>query len=255
MTRSPALSQSTASRGLVHLGAGVLRVGVVDVEPGAVGEDHVGQAEVLVGELAGVGHRRGSGRSRARRAAGDSSSKSQRSGPGGPRAPRWRSVDDLAAAEHRVGVRVAGHRDAVLGLGPHHPAHAHGLEGTRQADASAGASPPASASTCPGEPGRRSVAGRATVSRTAPSSSAMHRVTVPVRSPAGRRRTPPRSRCRRRGRTLPPSTCSVASPGLTCSSSGRPATSGHHGLGAALGVPAAAMLSASARRSRRRGPA
>ena len=30
-------------------------MGVVDVEPGAVGEDHVGQAEVLVGELAGVG--------------------------------------------------------------------------------------------------------------------------------------------------------------------------------------------------------
>ena len=56
MTRSPALSQRTTSSGLVHLGRGVLRVGVVDVEPGAVGEDDVGQAEVLVGELARVGH-------------------------------------------------------------------------------------------------------------------------------------------------------------------------------------------------------
>ena len=70
MTRSPALSHDHASRGLVHLGAGVLRVRVVDVEPRAVGEDDVGQAEVLVGELAGIGLGRGSGRTRARRAAG-----------------------------------------------------------------------------------------------------------------------------------------------------------------------------------------
>ena len=54
-TCSPALSHFTTSRGLVHSGRGVLRVRVVDVEPGAVGEDDVGQAEVLVGELAGVG--------------------------------------------------------------------------------------------------------------------------------------------------------------------------------------------------------
>ena len=37
------------------LGRGVLRVCMVDVEPGAVGEDHVGQAEVLVGQLARIG--------------------------------------------------------------------------------------------------------------------------------------------------------------------------------------------------------
>ena len=55
MTCSPALSHFTTSRGLVHSGRGVLRVRVVDVEPGAVGEDDVGQAEVLVGELGGVG--------------------------------------------------------------------------------------------------------------------------------------------------------------------------------------------------------
>ena len=70
MIRSPALSQRAASRGLVHLGRGVLRVRVVDVEPGAVGEDDVGQADVLVGQLAGVGQRRARGRSRGRRAAG-----------------------------------------------------------------------------------------------------------------------------------------------------------------------------------------
>ncbi len=35
---------------------GVLRVGVVDVQPGAVGQDHVGEGRVLgVGQLAGVG--------------------------------------------------------------------------------------------------------------------------------------------------------------------------------------------------------
>ena len=36
------------------LGRGVLGVGVVDVEPGPVGEDDVGEAQVLVGELGGV---------------------------------------------------------------------------------------------------------------------------------------------------------------------------------------------------------
>src|SRR6202012_3195371 len=35
-------------------GGGVLRVGVVDVQPGTVGQDDVGQAQVLVGELGRV---------------------------------------------------------------------------------------------------------------------------------------------------------------------------------------------------------
>ena len=37
-----------------HLRAGVLRMGVVDVQPGAVGQDHVGHAEVAVGQLAAI---------------------------------------------------------------------------------------------------------------------------------------------------------------------------------------------------------
>ena len=53
ITRSPALSQITASQRVGDLGRGELGVGVVDVEPGAVGEDHVGRAD-----LVGVDHRR-----------------------------------------------------------------------------------------------------------------------------------------------------------------------------------------------------
>ena len=82
ITRSPALSQFTTSRGCGDLGRGVLRVGVVDVEPGAVGQDDVGQPEVLVGELAGVGDLRGTCRSRGRRAA--ATPPRSPSGPGGP---------------------------------------------------------------------------------------------------------------------------------------------------------------------------
>ena len=55
ITCSPALSQRTMSSGVVHLRSGVLGVGVVDVQPRAVGEDDVGQAHVLVGQLARVG--------------------------------------------------------------------------------------------------------------------------------------------------------------------------------------------------------
>ena len=89
MTCSPALSQRTTSSGVGHLGRGVLRVRVVDVEPGAVGEDDVGQAEVLVGELARVGDAAGDmSKPRASRS-GDSSSKSQR-------AAAWPSASPLA---------------------------------------------------------------------------------------------------------------------------------------------------------------
>ena len=47
ITRSPALSQITDVARGGHLGRGELGVGVVDVEPGAVGEDDVGRAEVV----------------------------------------------------------------------------------------------------------------------------------------------------------------------------------------------------------------
>ena len=41
--------------GVGDFGGAVFGVCVVDVQPGTVGQDHVGQADVLVGELAGVG--------------------------------------------------------------------------------------------------------------------------------------------------------------------------------------------------------
>lgn len=52
-------------------------MGVVDVEAGAVGEDDVGEAEVFVGELGGVGDLAGEVEA-AGVAEGFSSSKSQR---------------------------------------------------------------------------------------------------------------------------------------------------------------------------------
>ena len=99
MTRSPALSQRTTSRGLVHLGRGVLRVRVVDVQPGAVGEDDVGQPDVLVGELAGVGDARGRGRTRARPAAGSP-----------PRSPSAVRRSRLAVAARRAASTTSGRR-------------------------------------------------------------------------------------------------------------------------------------------------
>ena len=122
------------------LGRGVLRVGVVDVEPGAVGQDDVGQAEVLVGR-AGSGRRAaGSGRSRGRRAA--ATPPRSPSGPGAPdRSALGVGVDDLASRHHRVGVGLAGHGDAVLGLGAHHPAHGHEAEPTRHRRRTTGSAP------------------------------------------------------------------------------------------------------------------
>ena len=49
--------------------------------------------------------------------------------PPGPPRPRRRrrlvGVDDLGRGHHGVGPWLAGHRDPVLGLGAHHPQHAH----------------------------------------------------------------------------------------------------------------------------------
>ena len=107
------------------LGRAVLGVGVVDVEPGAVGEHDVGQRRVLdVGELAGVGRATThveTARVAQRRLVGVVPA-----GTGGPDAARGGvGRDDVAGGDHRVRRRVAGHDDAVLGLDPHHPAHGH----------------------------------------------------------------------------------------------------------------------------------
>ena len=106
-----------------HLGGGVLRVRVVDVEAGAVGEDHVGQPEVLVGQLRRVGDLPGQV---------EAAGVAQRvlllevpAGPPGPHGGRGVGVDDLRRGQHRVGQRLPDHGDAVLDLGTHHPPHAH----------------------------------------------------------------------------------------------------------------------------------
>ena len=85
--------------------------------------------EVLVGELAGVGHL-----ARHVEAAGVAQRRLLLEVPARPAGLDRRrrvGVDDLRGGDHRVGQRLALHRDAVLDLGAHHPAHAHGVEPTR----------------------------------------------------------------------------------------------------------------------------
>ena len=111
-----------------HLGRGVLRVRVVDVEPGPVGEDDVGQAHVLVGELRGIGdaarHVETPGVAQ-RRLLLEVPARAARLDRG-----RGVGVDHLRRRHHRVGHGLTDHRDAVLDLGAHHPADAHVTEPT-----------------------------------------------------------------------------------------------------------------------------
>ena len=105
------------------LGRAVLGVGVVDVQPGAVGEDDIGQADVLVGELAGVG-----GLAGEVEAAGVPQRVLLLEVPAGAARPVHRrrvGVDDLGRGEHGVGVRVARDGDAVLRLDAHYSPYGH----------------------------------------------------------------------------------------------------------------------------------
>ncbi len=107
-----------------HLGRGVLRVRVVDVEPGAVGEDHVRQSEVLVGQQARVGDL-----PRHVEAAGVAQRRLLLEVPARTAGPDRRGrvgVDDLGRGHHRVRQRLARDRDAVLDLGAHDAPHTHG---------------------------------------------------------------------------------------------------------------------------------
>ena len=98
-------------------------MGVVDVEPCPVGEDDVGQPDIVVGQLAGICHVAGQG---------ETAGVPQRvlllvvpSGVRQPRLTRGIPVDDLGRDQDRVHVRVARHGDAVLGLDPHHTPKCH----------------------------------------------------------------------------------------------------------------------------------
>jgi hypothetical protein len=109
-----------------HLGGGVLRVGVVHVEPGPVGEDDVGQPEVL------VGHRLGRVVERAgiREAARVPQRRlllvvPARPAPAGQLWAGAVRVDHLRGGDHRVRGRLPRHGDAVLHLRTHDPSYAH----------------------------------------------------------------------------------------------------------------------------------
>ena len=110
---------------------GELRVRVVDVQPGAVGQDDVGRADVVDvgfrgaeqrGQVvpAGVPQRRLHLVVPAR--------------PAGPRRGHRRRVGQhhLGGGDHRVHPRLAGHRDAVLDLGAHDATHSHTSNLVRQ---------------------------------------------------------------------------------------------------------------------------
>src|ERR1700691_1367463 len=109
------------------LGRRVLGVGMVYVQPGAVGEDHVGEAQVLVGQLRRVGRVPGQV---------EPPGVAQRVlflkiPPGPPRTRRPRGlvgVDDLRGGHHRVRARLTGYGDPVLGLRTYDPTHAHDSE-------------------------------------------------------------------------------------------------------------------------------
>lgn len=101
----------------------VFGVRVVDVEPGTVGEDDIGQADVLVGELAGVGGLTGEI---------EASRVTQRvlllEVPAGTSRPVHRrrvGVDDLGRGEHGIGVGVTGDGDPVLRLDAHYSPYGH----------------------------------------------------------------------------------------------------------------------------------
>ncbi len=107
-----------------HLRRGVLRVRVVDVQPRAVGEDDVGEPDLLVGQLAGVSEV--PAEVEAARVAERVLLVEVPARPA-PSAGRRGGVrvDHLRRREHGVGGRLSGHGDAVLGLDAHHAADAH----------------------------------------------------------------------------------------------------------------------------------
>ena len=97
---------------------------VIDVQASAVGQDHVGKPEILIRQGAGIGHA-----ARPLPPAHVAQWRLLLEIPAGT--ARWDrgggvGVHDLGGREHRIGVGLAEHRYAVLDLGPHDPAYAHG---------------------------------------------------------------------------------------------------------------------------------
>src|SRR6185312_17417243 len=97
---------------------------VIDVKPGPVGQDDVGQPEILVGELTGVGGLPGQV---------EPARVPQRvlllEVPSGPARPRGRGrmvgVYDLGRGDHGVRAWLPGYGNGVLGLDAHHAANGH----------------------------------------------------------------------------------------------------------------------------------
>ena len=106
------------------LGGGVLGVGVVHVETCTVGEDDVGQPQILVGQLRGVGDL-----TRHVEAARIAQRVLLLEIPAGSPRPGRRGcevgVDHLGGGDHRVRPGIARHGDPVLGLDTHDPPHTH----------------------------------------------------------------------------------------------------------------------------------
>ena len=105
------------------LGRRILRVGVVDVEPGAVGQDHVGRAD-----LVGVHDRRRARRPAQVEAAGVAQRRFHLVVPPGALRPlnaRGGGVRQhrLRRRQDRIRGRVGRRGDAVLDLGPDNPLH------------------------------------------------------------------------------------------------------------------------------------
>ena len=119
------------------LGRRILRVSVVDVQPSAVGEDDVGQAQILVGQLRGVCCL--AGQVEPPRVPQRVLFLEVPAGPAGPGGGgRLVRVDDLGRGDHGVGSGLPRHRDAVLDLGTHHPPYAHARSSVLLADTRCG---------------------------------------------------------------------------------------------------------------------
>ena len=108
---------------ICHLGCGVLRVGVVDVEPGPVSQDHVGRADFI-----SVDHRHRAGGAAQIETPGIPQRRLdlvvpagalRAWNPGGSRVGQHR----LGGGEDRIGSGIGRRGDSVLDLGTDDPLH------------------------------------------------------------------------------------------------------------------------------------